>query len=141
MARKIIELVEVIDDVTGDVIAEEDSDIVRFSLDGVAFKLETSKDQANGFREMFAKYIACAAIDEDAALTLVRKPAAPIRTRTAVAPRGPRRNTGHNLNMVRQWAIGEGYEVGDRGRIPMDIKESYAQAHNVSVDDLMPVKG
>jgi hypothetical protein len=141
MARKIIELVEVIDDVTGDVIPEEDSDIVRFSLDGVAFKLETSKDQANGFREMFAKYIACAAVDEPQVATPARaRNTAPIRTQTA-APRGPRRNTGHNLNMVRQWAIGEGYEVGDRGRIPMDIKQSYAEAHNVSVDDLMPVKG
>jgi hypothetical protein len=139
MARKIIELVEITDDLTGEIIPEEDSDIVRFSLDGVAFKLETGKEQANGFREMLAKYIACATVDEDAALTLVRKPAAaPVRTRTAT---GPRRNTGHNLVMVRSWALGEGYEVGDRGRVPLQVKEAYAKAHGVEVEDLMPVKG
>jgi hypothetical protein len=136
MARKIIELVEITDDVTGDIIDESEADTVRFSLDGVAFKLETSKEQADGFREMFAKYIACAQIDEDAApkVAPVRK-TGPIRTRTAGPARRP--GSGHTKPMVRAWAVGEGgYELGDRGRIPNEIMEAYANQHGVSVDDI-----
>jgi hypothetical protein len=135
MARKIIELVEITDDVTGDIIDESESDTVRFSLDGVAFKLETSKEQADGFRERFAKYIACAQLDEEAVATPARtRNTAPIRTRTA----GPRRTgSGHSKPMVRAWAIGEGgYDLGDRGRIPQNIMEAYASAHGINANDI-----
>ncbi|AWW40786.1 histone-like nucleoid-structuring protein Lsr2 [Streptomyces cadmiisoli] len=144
MARRIVELVEITDDVTGEVIPEEDADTVRFSVDGMLFKLETSQEYADGFRDMLAKYVALAQVDDEYAIS--PKSAQGIRTRTAApakrtaAPRRAATGSGHTLVMVRSWAQGEGYDLGDRGRIPASIQEAYAKAHGVSVEDLTASK-
>lgn len=144
MARKIIELVEVTDDVTGDIISEEDSDIVRFALDGVALKLETSKDQADGFREMLARFVALAQVDDEfqvaPKLELARTTATARRSTPARAAAPARRpsGSGHTKSGVRAWGVGEGRwpELGDRGRIPGEIMEAYAKTHGISVNDI-----
>lgn len=41
--------------------------------------------------------------------------------------RKPRRNP--DAAVIRAWAIDNGYELSERGRIPADISEAFAKAH------------
>jgi len=57
-----------------------------------------------------------------------RKRAAPARApravRKAVAPRG------ESQAAIREWARSAGYAVGDRGRIPSEVRAAYEAAHS-----------
>jgi uncharacterized protein YhaN len=59
---------------------------------------------------------------------MARAATVPVETATVAEPRQPR-SAGVDPSMVRAWARENGYEVGERGRIPVQVIEAYNDAH------------
>ncbi|MBN9141209.1 MAG: Lsr2 family protein [Micrococcales bacterium] len=90
----------------------------RFALDGVEYEIDLSAENARALAETLSPYIAAARRVGGAG-----RSAGP-RTRT--------RATGGDadrLAAIRSWAQGNGYTVGDRGRIKAEIVDAYDAAH------------
>ncbi|MBD0859650.1 Lsr2 family protein [Gordonia sp. zg691] len=113
MAKK--EIVQVIDDLDGKVLDQYET--VRWSLDGKNYEFDTSSKHAQQFRDSLSKYV-----DISRQTGRVTKRAAA----TATASGGRNKET---TKAIREWAIKEGYELSDRGRIPQSIIEAFEAAH------------
>lgn len=107
MAQKV--QVILLDDLDGG----EAEETVSFSLDGVPYEIDLSKQNAAKLRDAFAPYVGAA------------RRAGGRRGRRGGGGRGGRADT----SAVREWARGQGFKVSDRGRIPSDILEKYEAAH------------
>jgi hypothetical protein len=108
MAQK--HIVQLIDDLDG-VEAEE---TVAFSLDGNRYEIDLSSDNAAKLRDTLAVYIANARRS----------------TRPGSEPRGrTRRADREQTAAIREWARGNGFRIGDKGRIPSNVLEAYHAAH------------
>ena len=85
---------------------------VRFGLAGSEYEIDLNTKNANGFRLQLAPFIERARRSE--------------RGRTA----RPVRNAAsrQRSQAVRAWAKSQGLAVGDRGRIPASVVESYEAA-------------
>lgn len=88
---------------------------VSFSLEGKAYEIDLSNDNAQRLREALQPFV-------DAA-----------RPAPAVAVRPTRRSSakalGESPAQVREWARASGYEVNERGRIPANILAAYRAAN------------
>lgn len=104
--------VEVIDDLDGESAAD---DRIEFTWEGVSYRLDLNAKNAKKLRDSIAPYIG-------AAQRVGGK-------RTNNARRGPAKVDKEQLAHIRTWAKDHGYEVSDRGRIPVSVQEAYAQAH------------
>lgn len=104
MAQRVHVVLE--DDIDGSVADET----VSFSLDGVSYEIDLSKDNAARLRDQMAEW-------------------------TGHARRvGGRRSTGRkakttSANDIRAWAIGQGMQVNARGRVPAEVREAYEKAN------------
>lgn len=106
MAKRTITVLE--DDLDGSTAAET----VSFAVDGVSYEIDLNADNAARLRDDLAVWTAHA--------TRIGG-----RRRTAgAAPAGK-----EDLDAIRTWARGAGYEVAARGRLSTKIKEAYAAAH------------
>ena len=114
MAKK--EIIQVIDDIDGKVLDQYET--VRWSLDGKNYEFDTSSKHAQQFRDSLSKYL-----DISRQTGRVTK-----RTATASTATGGGRNKD-TTKAIREWAIREGYELSDRGRIPQSIIEAFEAAH------------
>lgn len=110
MAQKVT--VVLIDDVDGGKADET----VRFGLDGASYEIDLSAKNAKKLREALAPYAGVA-----------RKATRPGGRRGD----GRRRMTGGEVPAaeIRVWALANGHEVSDRGRVPVEVREAYAAAH------------
>lgn len=99
---------------TDDFDGTEASETVRFSLDQATYELELSTENAEKLRETFAPFIAKAR----------RVANTGGRGRRGGSNSGPKRDTAK----IREWAQNNGYQLGDRGRIPLEIVEAYEAA-------------
>lgn len=111
MAKK--EIVQVIDDIDGKVL--EKYETVKWSLDGKNYEFDTSAKHAQQFRDALDRYI-----------SVSRSSSARASRRSA--------NTGgthskEQTQAIRKWAVKNGYEVSDRGRIPLAVLEAFEAAH------------
>jgi len=107
MAQKIeIRLVDDLD-------ASAADETLSFALDGVAYEIDLSADNAAGLRNALANYIGHA-----------RRVGG--RRRGAD---GRRRATGSDTAAIRAWAKDQGLAVSERGRIPAGIVDQYNAAH------------
>lgn len=118
MARRIVH--QLVDDLDGSVLEIGSGDTVLFSLDGTAYEIDLTDDNAAALRAAFAPYIAAA-----------RSVSA--RSGTA-APRGkgpaPQKRAGQrDYAPVRAWASENGFTVSERGRVPASVLEAYDAAH------------
>jgi hypothetical protein len=105
MAQKTVVLLE--DDLDGGTADET----VGFSLDGVAYEMDLSTDNATALRAVFGPYTAAAR----------RIGGRPPGTRS-----GTRSRTGRDqLTAIRAWAAQQGIEINKRGRIPAHVVEQY----------------
>ncbi|GAA3843569.1 Lsr2 family protein [Brevibacterium ammoniilyticum] len=102
---------------TDDFDGSEAAETVRFSLDQGTYELELSTKNAEELRETFAPYIAKA--------RRVANPGSRGR-RGGASNSGPKRDTAK----IREWAQENGYQLGDRGRIPQEIVQAYEAAGN-----------
>lgn len=108
MAQKVN--IVLIDDIDGSEAAET----VRFGLDGTAYEIDLSEDNAAALREALAGYVGAA-----------RKVG-----RSAGKSRGGAAATaGASAKEVRAWAKVNGCDVPDRGRIPAEVSAAYAAAN------------
>jgi hypothetical protein len=102
-----------IDDLDGSTANET----VDFGLDGSAYEIDLSSENASQLRDALANYVAHG-----------RKSGA-IRSNGRRRPVSGARRFGADTADVRVWARGNGYSVNDRGRISTEVLDAYEAAH------------
>lgn len=105
MARKTQVLL--VDDIDG----TDANNTVTFGLDGVAYEIDLSDDNASKLRSDLEKWTALA------------------RRTGGRAKRGTGSGNAGDAAKIREWARENGYEVSERGRIPAEVREAYAKAN------------
>jgi hypothetical protein len=100
-----------IDDIDG----SDADETVTFGLDGGAYEIDLSSENARQLRDALADYVAHG-----------RRAAA---ARAAAGRRRPVHRSSNDTSDVRTWARSHGYEVSDRGRIASDVMAAYEAAH------------
>lgn len=117
MARRIVH--QLVDDIDGTILEVGEGETVLFSLDGVAYEIDLTDDNAAALRGALERYIGAA-----------RSVSTP---RTAAAGgssgRKRRRSGQQDYSGVREWAKANGHQVSDRGRVPASVLEAYEAAH------------
>jgi Lsr2 len=117
MAQKVQVLL--VDDIDGGTAEET----VTFSLDGVAYEIDLTADNAAQLRESFSRWVGHA-----------RKTGSGSRSGGGRQSRGgsqPRRSASSSgdATAIREWARQNGHEVSERGRISADVRKAYEAAH------------
>jgi hypothetical protein len=113
-------LVQLVDDLDG----SEASTTVEFTLDGKAYQIDLSDENASRLRAELEPCVAAA-----------RRPGGGRRssTRQQAAGRQPAaRSAGSDREYniaVREWARANGWNIADRGRIPANVLEAYENRH------------
>lgn len=103
---------ELVDDLDGTVIGPGDGGTVTFALEGASYEIDLSRGNQQTLRDALAPFIA---------------KARSTGRRSGATPR--KRSSGNSdTAAVREWAQRNGYTVGDRGRIPADVREAYTAA-------------
>lgn len=108
--RIVIELTSDISEVTAD-------ETVTFSVDGVAYEIDLTTEEAGQLRAAIAPFASSA-----------RK----IGRSTSPAARRPRSAgaSDYDASAVRAWAAAHGVDVSERGRISKDVMAQYRAAGN-----------
>lgn len=115
MARRIVH--QLVDDLDGSVLEIGEGETVLFSLDGIAYEIDLTEENAAALRDALAPYIGAARS---------------VSTRSSAGNGGgrPRRRTGQqDYTAIRAWAKENGHSVSERGRIPASVLEAYEAAH------------
>ena len=116
MAQKVD--VRFVDDLDG----SEASGTVTFALDGRAYEIDLSDDNAAKLRDSLATFIA-------AARRTGSRRSRSQRSSTSEAPAAPARPSREATAAIRTWARENGHEVSERGRIPKAVIEAYNSAN------------
>lgn len=117
MARKIVH--QLIDDIDGTEIEIGDGETVTFSIDGTAYEIDLSTENAAALRAAFEPYVSAAR-----SISSARTGATTARRRVASSA-----SSAGRTPLIREWAKSEGLEVSERGRIPASVIEAYDAAH------------
>ncbi|MEV6491570.1 Lsr2 family protein [Actinoplanes sp. NPDC051633] len=115
MARQVVTLL------TDDLDGSEADRSVEFGLDGVNYTIDLSEKNIGKLRKALEPYIT-AGTRVGRGLDSRRAG----RGRTAVA--GGRSNRDQN-QAIREWAIKNGHEISERGRIPGSVVDAFNAAH------------
>jgi len=126
MARRIVH--QLVDDLDGTVLEVGAGETVLFSLDGVAYEIDLTDDNAAALREAFAPYIA-AARSVSARTGAARASGSGRAASARGAARTQRRAGQRDYGPVREWAAQNGYTLSERGRVPAAVLEAYDAAH------------
>ena len=116
MAKK--QIVQFIDDIDGKVL--EEFETVRWSLDGKQYEFDTSPKHAQQFRDSLTKYV-----EASRAVSGNRGG----RRAAAASPGTGGTRSKEQTQAIRDWANSNGFEVSDRGRIPINVVEAFEAAH------------
>lgn len=118
MAKKVT--VTLIDDFDGHSAADE---TVRFGIDGAAYEIDLSADNAAHLRRELHGWI-------EASRRVTRGPRQPAPTTASKHTTSTRRTVidREQSAAIRQWARRKGYTVSDRGRIPANIVAAFHAA-------------
>ncbi|MCT9821143.1 Lsr2 family protein [Microbacterium sp. W1N] len=123
MTRRIVH--QLVDDLDGTVLEVGSGETVLFSLDGTAYEIDLTDENAAGLRDALAPYIA-------AGRSVSARAGSP-RGGSAPAPRAgartQRRSGQRDYAPVRTWAAANGYTLSERGRIPAAVLEAYDAAN------------
>ena len=106
MARQIITVL------TDDLDGGDADRTIEFGVDGVTYTIDLSEKNAAKLRKALDPYLAVAI---KAGRTNGRRPAAPVS----------RANNRETNQAIREWAVKNGWEVSERGRIPASVVEAY----------------
>lgn len=119
MARRIVH--QLVDDLDGSVLEIGSGETVLFSLDGTAYEIDLTEDNADALRAAFAPFIAAARS---------------VSARGGGAPGGrgargaaQKRAGQRDYAPIRAWAAENGYTVSERGRVPASVLDAYDAAH------------
>jgi hypothetical protein len=118
MARRIVH--QLVDDIDGTLLEVGEGETVLFSLDGVAYEIDLTAENAAALRGALERYTKAA-----------RPVSSSARVASASSSNGrKRRRTGQqDYSGVREWAKQNGYKVSERGRVPASVLEAYEAAH------------
>ncbi|MBF9336374.1 Lsr2 family protein [Microbacterium lacticum] len=123
MARKIVH--QLVDDLDGTVLEVGSGETILFSLDGTAYEIDLTDENAAALRDALAPFIAAA-----------RSVSARAGGRSGSGSSGgsggarrQKRSGQRDYAPVREWAAQNGYTVSQRGRIPAPVLEAYDAAH------------
>ncbi len=116
MARRIVH--QLVDDIDGTILEVGEGETVLFSLDGVAYEIDLTDENAAALRGALERY------------TKAARSVSSGRATAASSGARKRRRTGqHDYSGVREWAKQNGYQVSERGRVPASVMEAYEAAH------------
>jgi hypothetical protein len=116
MASKTLVVLE--DDLDGSEAAET----VQFAIDGVAYEIDLSRQNATKLRDAVEPFAEKA-----------RRVGVPVRSSSSRGRRGTKRSNGHgpvDTRAVRAWAASNGVQVSNRGRIPASVLQQFHAAGN-----------
>ena len=105
---------ELVDDLDSTVIGPGEGGTIAFALDGASYDIDLGRANQQALRDALAPFIAKARSTGR-------------RASTARRVRGASAATGDTA-AVRAWAQNNGHAVGDRGRIPAEIRAAYTAA-------------
>ncbi|MFI8593794.1 Lsr2 family protein [Microbacterium sp. NPDC078428] len=114
MARRIVH--QLVDDLDGSLLEVGEGETVLFSLDGVAYEIDLTDDNAAALRDAMQRFI-------DAA-----RPVSARGAQASAATRKRRRTGQQDYTAVREWARSNGHQVSERGRVPAAVIEAYEAA-------------
>ncbi|WP_349428098.1 Lsr2 family protein [Microbacterium sp. LWS13-1.2] len=117
MARRIVH--QLVDDIDGTLLEAGEGETVLFSLDGVAYEIDLTEENASALRSALERYTKAARAVSSSRAT----------SSTASAGRKRRRSGQQDFSAVREWAKQNGYQVSERGRVPASVLEAYEAAH------------
>ncbi len=105
---------------TDDIDGGEAAETVTFALDGIAYEIDLSEQNASTLRQSLSNFIAAGRrVGKAAGAGKPGKAPAPARSASDV-----------DTKAVREWARGQGMEVNERGRISAQIVEAFRAAQN-----------
>jgi len=113
MARQVI--TTLIDDLDG----KKADRTVEFSLDGVSYTIDLSDANAGKLRKALDPFINAG--------TRVGRGSG--RVRQSGGGSGRTAGSRDENKAIREWAVGNGYEISERGRIPQSVSDAYRAAH------------
>lgn len=121
MARKIIQQVTYVDDLTGDELSEDQVHTVVFGWGNSQYEIDLSKAGADKLEKFVKPYV-------DAARRVSGGRGRPKGS-------GGRASSGSGYNKetlaaIRSWAEKNGHEVSSRGRIAQSVIDAYEAAHS-----------
>lgn len=117
MARRIVH--QLVDDIDGTLLEAGEGETVLFSLDGVAYEIDLTDENAGALRSALERYTKAARAVSSSRAT----------SGAASAGRKRRRSGQQDFSAVREWAKQNGYQVSERGRVPASVLEAYEAAH------------
>lgn len=117
MARRIVH--QLVDDLDGTLLEAGEGETVLFSLDGVAYEIDLTDENAAALRGALDRYTHAARTVSSARAT----------SSAGAAGRKRRRSGQQDFSGVREWAKQNGYQVSERGRVPASVLEAYEAAH------------
>jgi len=111
-----------IDDFDGTTISGT-ATTTHFSLNHVAYEIDLGPENLQKLKDALAPFIKAgrrASTSEPTARSSARTTPASRRGR------GTHSNGARDVTAIREWAKANGFEIGDRGRIPAQVLEAYA---------------
>lgn len=106
------------DDLTGDVLTQDQLQTMTFAVDGATYEIDLSEKNASSLRNDFAAWV-------EHARKINKGKAAGRRTTTIAPPRTDRQQSAK----IQEWAQDNGHAVSQRGRIPATLIHAYNAAH------------
>jgi hypothetical protein len=116
MAQKVQVLL--VDDIDGGTAQET----VTFSLDGVAYEIDLTAENAAELRESFSRWVGHARKVGSGSRSGGRQSRGGGQSRRSGSSAG-------DATAIREWARQNGYEVSERGRISAEVRAAYEAAH------------
>jgi Lsr2 len=116
MAKQVVTLL------TDDLDGTAGDRTVEFGLDGVRYTIDLSDKNAGKLRKALQPYVT-------AGHRLRRGPAAGRGTPRTRAGAAAHQSSQDQNQAVRTWAVKNGFQVSERGRIPVSVVEAFNQAH------------
>ena len=92
------------------------TETVTFALDGSSYEIDVCDSHGRAMRDAFAPYLGAA-----------RRGGG--RTARPSGRRRSRRGGSSEAAQIREWARSQGLAVPERGRVPAELAEKYAAAH------------
>jgi hypothetical protein len=113
--------VKFVDDLDG----SDAAGTISFGLDGRAYEIDLSDDNATRLRDSLASFIAAARKSGGSPTTGSRRP----QKMTAGSGPRPQPLDREQTAAIRAWARQNGHQVSDRGRISKTVVEAFQAAH------------
>jgi len=113
--------VKFVDDLDG----SDATGTVSFALDGRAYEIDLSEDNAARLRDSLASFVAAGRKSGGASAAAGRR----TQKMTASSGRRPQPLDREQTAAIRAWARQNGHQVSDRGRISKTVVDAFQAAH------------